>query len=44
MAALEPESIARWCNGSTSAFGAESPGSNPGRAAILGKFAGYYIS
>ena len=25
--------FARWCSGSTSAFGAVSPGSNPGRAA-----------
>ena len=29
------QSIARWCSGSTSAFGAVSPGSNPGRAATV---------
>ena len=28
-------SIARWCSGSTAAFGAGDPGSNPGRAASI---------
>ena len=29
-----PPTFAGWCNGSTAAFGAVSPGSNPGPAAL----------
>lgn len=32
--------FARWCNGSTSVFGTESPGSSPGRVVLLGRPAG----